>query len=293
MSENLDNAVEVDESASPKGYVDKSVDTSIPEQESDDTPPEEEAEEESEADPSPAVEEDDDEKTDPQPGDIEYTKAVKERIDKLTERFRESERSLTSLEQENADLKRQLSEVPVQREAPKTVADFDYDESKYRDYLFDEAQKLARQTVQEEMSGLQKKTEQQTLAEKFAEKEKAFAEKMPDYHKKVYDPDLKISGAMVDEAQRSDLSTEILYYLASNPDEAAEMYRKPEREVIRSMFNLESKLRVAKEAPVKKVSEAPPPPPKIKAGDPGIKKDPADMSDKEFAKWRRRQIARR
>lgn len=261
--------------------------------ESDDTPPEKQVEEESEAGPSPAVEEDDDKKTDPQPGDIEYTQAVKERIDKLTERFRASERSLTSLEKENADLKKKLSEVPVQRDPPKTAEDFDFDEGKYRDYLFEEAQRLARETVQQEMSGLQEKTEQRSLDEKFAEKEEAFTEKYPDYHKKVYDPDLKLSGVMVGEAQRSDLSTELLYYLASNPDEAAEMYRKPEREVIRSMFDLESKLRAEKEKPVKTVSEAPPPPPKIKAGDPGISKSPADMTDNEFAKWRRKQIAQR
>jgi hypothetical protein len=78
------------------------------------------------------------------------------------------------------------------------------------------------------------------------------------------------------------------YYLGKNKDVAAELSRMPERDMVRRMTLLEVELKGAQKAAVpKKVSEAPPPPAKIRGSDAGLRvstTDPASdkLSDKEW-----------
>lgn len=287
---------QADANASPDDRYadDKSVDTSVNavvETDKADAEPEDVTEEqESEVESSPAVEEDDNKQTDSL-DDTEYGAKVKDRIDKLTTNFRESEREADALREQLAAAEKRLAEVP--QAAPKTLADFEYDEGQYRDYLFTEATDRATKAAEKVVMGLHDKTEAETLTSKFTERETAFEAK--DYHQVTRNPDLKISNAMLQEMKMSDVGANMFYFLGKNPDEASRINQLAPRDVVREMYKLETTIMSEKSKTGKKVSNAPPPPPKIDKGNEGQRKKITDagLSDADFAKMRRKQIAQR
>lgn len=280
-------------------YVDTSIDTSIIESEEESEPEEIEAEPESAAAPSTAEVEVLDEKADSQT-EVEYSAAVQERIDKLTERWRSTERLTTEQAQEIAQLREQLTAVKSDPEPFKTLKDFEYDDEGYQSYLATEIPKRAAEAARQELQGYQAKAETESREDAFRRREKEFAVTHPDYLQKVYGEvngvrSWQASSAMAAEIISSDRGQELSYYLASNPETAAEIAALNPRETIRRMALLEDKLMAEKaKAKPKKVSDAPPPPPKIVSGDAGLTRGFYEgMSDKEFDKLRRKQIANR
>ena len=251
--------------------------------EADAKPAESESVEENAAASPTAVEEDDDKKTGP---------GVQTRIDKLTRNFRESERTVSQLQGEVSRLNKELSEAP--REPTKSLADFDHDEDKYRDYLFTEAETRAEKVALKAVEGFQENARTSNVKEDFDRRESVFAATVKDYNETVYDDSLKISPAMASEIRESEIGPEMSYYLGKNPDISAEISKLPLRAAIRRMALLESELESEKTKTGKTVSDAPPPPPKIPSGDAALEKGyHEDMSDAEFAKMRGKEIANR
>lgn len=241
---------------------------------------------ESEAESPPADEENVEEKTNP----------LQERIDKLTKRFRDEERARLEREEEIKQLREQLASKP--KEA-KTLADFEYDEGKYQSYLFEEAERRAVEAAERVAKNYEGKARDSELVSKFEAGEQEFSKTVKDYHDKVYG---EVNGSrrwvaskvMADEIRSSEMGPEIAYYLASNPDIALDIAKMPERGAVRELALLEVKLKAEKKVE-KKVSEAPPPPTKIKASEPGLRvstTDPASdkLSDEE---WFKREEARK
>lgn len=243
---------------------------------------------ESEAESSPAVEEDDDKKTDP----------FNKRIGKLTANWRESQRANAELQQEVTELRKQLSEMPDE-EPLKTLEDFEYDQSKFMSYLASETTSRAEKAAERVAQGFQAKAAAETTEEAFRRREMDFAKTVPDYYDAVYGEvdgqrNWAATDVMARELKSSDIGHQMTYYLAKNPDIALEIFNLDERSAIRRMAILEETLKSEKAKATKKaVSKAPPPPPSIKGSDAGIEKDPAKMTDREFANWRRKQIANR
>ena len=160
MEETADLEPQADADASPETRFadDKSVDTGVIEPEPEpievETEVEEVAEEpESEAESSTAEVEVLDEKADPMPD------GVQERIDKVTKSWRETERALTALEQENEGLRKQISEIPSESEPFKTLEDFEFDNDKYQKYLAGEIELRTKAAVDRGLSGAQAKTD--------------------------------------------------------------------------------------------------------------------------------------
>lgn len=213
-----------------------------------------EVEPQSEAESPPADEEDVEKKTD----------AFQGRIDKLTQSFRDSERSADALREQNADLQKQLQEAPKPQEPTKTLADFDYNEDSYRQYLFDEATSRATAAAEDVARGFQAQAHETSVAEKFASREKAFKESVADYETTAYADDLKISQPMSVEIKESDLGPDMVYYLGKHPEEASRISKQTQREVVRSMAILESTIRTEKGKTSKTVSDAPPPAGKVR-----------------------------
>ncbi len=246
---------------------------------------ESESVEENAAESPPAVEETDDKKID---------SGVQTRIDKLTRNFRESERTATQLQEEVTQLKKELADAP--REATKSLSDFEFDEDKYRDYLFTEAETRAEKVALKAVEGFQEKARTSSAEEEFDRREKVFAATVKDYDATVhvYDGSLKISPVMAAEIKESEIGPEVAYYLGKNPDISAEIAKLPERAAVRRMTLLETDLTSEKRKAAKKVSNAPPPPPKIPSGDAALEKGYSEgMSDAAFAKLRRKEIANR
>ncbi len=93
----------------------------------------------------------------------------------------------------------------------------------------------------------------------------------------------------------SDIGPEMTYHLAKNTELASEIAILSPRETVRRMTLLEAELKSEKAKTSTSVSKAPPPTPTIPSGDAALAKkiDDADLSDAEFEKMRRKQIANR
>jgi hypothetical protein len=289
-----------DADASPETYVDRSVDTSVQPAEVESKAEETEVEQESEVDPSSAEVEVLDSKADSDDSpDPEYGEKVKARIDKLTSWGRDTERTNEELKRELAAAREKLAAAAPEPEPFKTLEDFEYDQGKFNAYLATEIDRRASDAVDRKFSGYESKVSLESSEQRFRDREKAFAENVPDYYDKVYgmtdgQRTWVASNAMVQEIQASDIGEEVAYYLSNQPEIAAELFKSSDREVIRKMARLEDTLKSEKvKAAAKPVTKAPPPVPKIRKGDGSLEKDPADMSDAEFRKWRGKQIAQR
>lgn len=237
---------------------------------------------ESEAESPPAEETED--KPDP----------FQERIDKLTRRFRETERDLDAVARERDDYRRKLDELsktPPREEKAKSLSDFDYDEGKYQQYVWSEAERRAELAAQRVAEGMTSKLEAERRQEQFRKREATFAKTVDDYEEVVQDRYLPISPVMADEIRGSDIGPELAYYLGKHPEEASEIARSAPQVAIRKMVALEGRLQSQKSnAKGNKVSKAPPPPSKtVKGAEPGLRvatTDPASdkMSDEEWFK---------
>ena len=285
----------------------KSVDTGATEPEPEPTEVETEVEEvaeepESEVESSPAEVEALEKKADPLEPDPEYGEKVKARIDKLTDSWRQSERGSMAKDQRITELEQQLQSAQPAPEPLKTLADFEFDDAAYQSYLSVEISKLAKEAAKEELKDFQAGISNETRESEFRGRERDFAKDVPEYFEKVYGTvdgqrNWQCTDLMKDRIYASDMGEQTSFYLANNPDVASELSMLSDgAEVIARMAVLEHTLKTekAKAAAPTKVTDAPPPPPTIPAGDEGLQRGFREgMSDKEFNKLRRKQIANR
>ena len=223
-------------------------------------------------------------------------KWVKPRIDELTRNWREEQRRSEALLALIQQQKAPEPEVEAPQKEPE-LADFDYDEGKYRQAVIKYAQEQARAVVQQELQQRDWQSQQMTRVQTFESREAEFAKAHPDYHERVVqDSTLPITPAMREVLFDSPNGPEVAYWLAQNRENAAQIARLPPHQAALELGRIEGRLAAIKEVksrPVPVVSSAPPPPPQIEASDAGVEKDPSQMTDAEFAKWRKRQIAQR
>lgn len=224
------------------------------------------------------------------------------RIKQLTDKVRSGKQAhdaeMFEVRQENERLQKELSSRPKTQEPLKTLEDFEFDETKHRAYLDERTATIAESAASNAVSKVQTQLESGQIEQGFRARETAFEAEVSDYADVVYGETngqrtWAASAAMTDELRLSEIGPEMAYHLAKNPEKASELSALTPRETVRQMTLLEADLRSEKAKKGKSVSKAPDPPPKIPAGDKGLEKDPADMSDAEFAKWRGKQIANR
>jgi hypothetical protein len=125
----------------------------------------------------------------------------------------------------------------------------------------------------------------QTATEKFVS---SGAAKYADFH------DVAMTGLIVTPTMRdalvdSDVGADVAYYLGKNPEEAKRIAGLGVYGQVREIGKIEAKLSTAA-APVKRETQAPEPITPVSTEGKTTTKDPSQMSDKEFADWRRRQI---
>jgi hypothetical protein len=233
---------------------------------------------------------------------------VQERFDKLTrdkyDALREADRRGYELERLNARLveleKAQKPEVATQTDFP-TLEQFGYDEGKfhaavatYTRGMTESAKAAAREAAQEIVRAEREASQQQESLRNWAKKEAEFIKSKPDYVEKVLEArTLPISREIQMELRESELGPQIAYYLVENPDKAAAILQLPLKAQLKEIGRIEARLESTKTPAKPAVSQAPPPVSKVDASDAVVEKDPSTMSDAEFAKWRKRQIAQR
>ena len=209
------------------------------------------------------------------------------RIGELTRNWREAERR-------NEELMALLQRVappqkPSEPTTPPTLEQSGFDEQKYQQAVIEYAKAEARREAQEALRQEREQAQRATRVESFKTREESFADTVEDYHDVVYSEATPISPAMAEVIQESEVGPQLAYHLAKNPTLARALYSLPPVQAARELGKLEVKL----SAPKPVVTKAPPPPPKIEATEPAVEKSPAEMTDAEFAKWRKRQIAQR
>lgn len=225
----------------------------------------------------------------PEPEEKPKADPVQKRIDELTRKRREAERDSEYWREQALKNKPEPEPAPVE-EPLKTLADFDYDELKYQQHLFD----LSRQgAVKEAQRILAEEKTQQEVSKKvsgFKAKEAEFSKDIEDYRDVVKNPSLPITQVMAETAMEMDNGPEVLYYLGKNPDIAEEIAQLSPLRAALELGRIEAKFQ---QKGGKKVSDTPAPPPKIAALDPVVSKNPDEMTQKEWNEHRRKIIANR
>jgi hypothetical protein len=219
---------------------------------------------------------------------------VQKRIDKLTYRLRQTERE-RDYERELRLTTLQPKEQPKQAEKAqplKKLADFQFDEEAYAEYMTDVAAERAARKLEDSRTSKESAKERKERAAKFKELESKFKTEIEDYEDVAYYA--RIDDHVAELVMAMDEGPRIAYYLGKNPDVASRINGLPENLAAVELGRLDQKLAIEREqAKAKPVSKAPPPPPKIDATEPAVSKDPSQMTDKEYAKWRKNQIAQR
>lgn len=225
---------------------------------------------------------------------------VQKRIDELTRKRYDAERERDYIRQERDYLREQArpKAEPAPVEAPqaigKTLADFAYDESKYQDYLFKQAETRAVAAAEKVLSQKQTETARFQVVSAHKEREAEFAKKVPDYFEIAhYAP---ITESMAEIVMDSDISAELAYHLGKNRQVALNLSRLSPLQQAREIGRIEAKL-AAKPTPAA-VSNAPPPAPRLdNAGNPGgsAKPDAPEsdkLSDAEWSRLRNKQVSK-
>ncbi len=224
---------------------------------------------------------------------------IKELTDKVRSNKQESDAQLFEARAENERLRKEIESRPLVQEPLKTLDDFEFDESKYRTYLDQRTHDIATKAAESVGSKIQTEHGSRQVESSFRARETEFASDTKDYQSVVYGEvngqrSWAASDAMADEIRISDVGPQLSYHLAKNPDIAAEIFALSHDETVRRMTLLGSSLKSEMSKKPKSVSDAPPPPPNIPSGDAALEKGYYEgMSDAEFAKLRRKEIANR
>ena len=236
-----------------------------------------------------------------------WTKKAQERYDTLT---REKYEALSARDREryrSEQMERELQELKAKAAAKTetvapsgdfpTLEKYNWDEGKFNAAVAEHAARIAREQTQAEFAAERKRQQEETANKSWKSKESEFVKSKPDYETKVLrhpdDGGPVISSNMADAIRSSDMGPAIAYYLAENRDRSAAIAELSPIAQIREIGRIEAKLEAAKAPPKPPVSQAPAPAPTVTATEAVVEKDPSNMSDAEFAKWRRRQIAQR
>lgn len=229
--------------------------------------------------------EDEDKVKEPSESSTEKKQAdgVQKRIDELTKIRRTTER--------DRDYWKELAQSQQPTEEPavpgKTLADFEYDEAKFSEYLVTHARESAKADVDKTLA-----QERYARARSdFSSKESEFSSNLDDYHIVTRNNDLKISAPMLEVMQGSDEGPAVLYYLGKNPDVAERLAGMQVLDMARELGHIEATKLSHEKAP--SIPKAPAPAPKIAATTPKVSIEPSKMSDAQFRKWRLKAIANR
>lgn len=119
------------------------------------------------------------------------------------------------------------------------------------------AEALAEQKAQELLRQREAAQQQAKLLETYHEKEEEARGKYDDFEQVAYNPSLPVTDVMAQSIQASDTGPDIIYWLGSNPKEAARIANLSPILQAKEIGKIEAKL--ANDPPLKKTSTAPAP----------------------------------
>ena len=227
---------------------------------------------------------------------------VRSRIDELTRYRREAERRAERAEREADQWREQALRTTQQPKATepepsaKTLADFEFDETKYQSYLFSEAEKRAVAAAEKRIREQQDQEKTVRRKSEFEKRESDYSKSVEDYIEVTRNPSVPITSDMAQVIAESEDGPALAYYLGKNVEIAERIAQLSPLAAAREMGRIEAKLAAERErAKEKTVSKAPPPTPKLDAAESGesVKPDSAEsdraMSDAEWVRRRNLQ----
>ncbi len=226
-----------------------------------------------------------------------------ERIEELNKKYRETERLVKEL-QEQLKVKNEppapKQEVEVKRPSPTDQNEDgtdkyplgEFDPAYIRDDLkfdFDQERKAREVEAAEKSKQSEVEAARTELQNEWNGKLGTAQERYPDFHEKgealqetLQDVDQGYGEYLATTIMQMEYGPDVLYYLASNPDEARKIVDAGPLKATIALGRLESKFAVANEEKQKarpKVSNAPTPPPTNKGSAVTVPEVPADTDD--------------
>ena len=208
---------------------------------------------------------------------------VQDRIDEVTKLRRTAERAAHEAERERDYWKGQVQEqqdMPKPVEAGKTLADFEYDEGKFTEYLHD----LAAADARSESEKVVQREKEARLQADYQGREAVFSDTVDDFHTSVYSDKLDISPAMAAATQGAEKGPELRYYLAKNPEISAKLSKMAPFDMAMELGQIQATKLVKAKPP--SVTTTPKPVPKIEGTESRspIRIDDPKISDAQFQK---------
>lgn len=227
------------------------------------------------------------------PKDEPIPKGVQKRIDRAVRQKYEAEARANELERRIREIEQRTAPAaaPKQEGAPK-LDQFDNIE----DYVEAKARWVARAEMNDTLKAQQAQSaeakaaaEQKAIADAWSHKAAAAKVEMPDFDEVIESSDVVFTDpAALRAIMESDVGPKIAYYLATNPDEADAITQMTGASAIRAIGRLEAKLEGAQAGGTKAAAPIKPVGQRAKA-----EKSPNEMTNDEFAKWRKKIIAAR
>ena len=159
------------------------------------------------------------------------------------------------------------------------------------------AEALAERKAQELIAQRETAKQHAQLLEAYHEREEDARSKYDDFEQVAYNPQLPVTDVMAQSIQASDIGPDVIYWLGSNPKEAARIATLPSILQAKEIGKIEAK--IAANPPVKKTSTAPAPiapvAARVNTGSPAYDTtDPRSIKAMSTSEWieaeRQRQI---
>jgi hypothetical protein len=250
--------------------------------------PEEEPEKKEEAKPEPKAEEQpkpEEKKEDPIP------KGVQKRIDRAVREKYEAQAEAKMLKERLDRIEQNIQErvaKPIDNSEPRIDNFDDFDK-----YVAAKAEWIASKKINETLNERERRSAEERAAAAHYQAvdgwnqrlEKATAE-LPDFKEVIESSDVPMSDFMRDAIVESDLGPKVAYWLANNPDEAKKIASMSPLATVKAIGRIEERLESQAKAPKKPT--AAPAPLKPVGGKASVQKDPGQMTDAEYAEWRKK-----
>lgn len=219
---------------------------------------------------------------DHEPDPAKLPKGVQKRIDKLTQQRYEREARIRELEARIAENERKAQASQPEPDPSK----FDSLEQYLDAKVEFEAGKRIREI--EQQRDIQQKNAERVAG--FNERAIAVRQANPDFDAVLQSAAVNVSQAVMETILESDDGPAVAYHLAKHPTELYRLNAMSERQQVLELGRISARL--SAKVPERKVTQAPPPAPAVKATGTGSK-SVSDMTDKEYAEFRKRQDAQR
>jgi len=259
-----------------------------PEQDATEAETTDKTEEEAEADTEKSSDSEDGDDSTAQP----KRKGVGKRIDELTHQRRSAERERDywrEMAMKGGQPQPEKS-APVEApgEAPNPLSfDSEAEYQKAMDEWIDQRTEYKLSQREKQAQEAQTQQEKQEIVKSWEKRQNQYADSKDDYYEVALNPDLPITDAMGDAITTSDNGPEVLYWLGSNPQEAARIAGLSAFAAAREIGRIEARFNGP---PAKKTTKAPPPINPLSGAGSKATTDPDKMPVKDWLAWRNKQL---